>query len=121
MVNVKEIRKKSGLSQTDFANMLGVTQTTISNWEQGKPIPKGKLSVLERMSNGHTIASNGIIIQGNNNHGNSVDNRHYYSDSPDVLRHEIEMLDARIKEKDQQIKEKDQQIKQLLDILQGKK
>ena len=47
----------------------------------------------------------------------TIDNRHFYSDSPDVLRAQIELLDERIKEKDAQIKEKDAQIKQLLDIL----
>ena len=59
------------------------------------------------------------------------DNRSYYSDSPDVLRAEIDKLDriisekeerikekdAQIKEKDAQIKEKDAQIKTLLEIL----
>ena len=53
-------------------------------------------------------------VVGNNNRqtiGN-IDNRQYYSDSPDVLRAQIELLDERIKEKDAQIKEKDAQIKE---------
>ena len=72
-----------------------------------------------------------IIQQGDNNINNSgiiknstIDNRSYYSDSPDVLRAEIDKLDRiisekeeRIKEKDAQIKEKDAQIKTLLEIL----
>ncbi|MBQ6155775.1 MAG: hypothetical protein IJK22_04155 [Bacteroidales bacterium] len=33
----------------------------------------------------------------------TIDNRHYYSDSPDVLRAQIDVLDERIKEKDAQI------------------
>ena len=45
------------------------------------------------------------------NSGN-IDNRQYYSDSPDVLRAQIDLLDERIKEKDAQIKEKDAQIKE---------
>jgi uncharacterized protein (DUF3084 family) len=71
----------------------------------------------------------GIVINGENLLENSTinqDNRHYYSDSPDVLRAQIDILDerikekdAQIKEKDAQIKEKDAQIKQLLDIIQG--
>ena len=68
------------------------------------------------------------MIQGQNHLNNSpIDNRHYYSDSPDVLKAQIELLDerikekdAQIKEKDAQIKEKDAQIKQLLDILASK-
>ncbi len=74
------------------------------------------------------VVNSGIIVRGNNN-GNSIhqDNRQYFSDSPDVLRAQIDMLDerikekdAQIKEKDAQIKEKDAQIKQLLDIIQGR-
>ena len=77
--------------------------------------------------------NSGVIINGSNN-DSPIDNRHYYSDSPDVLRNEImcleeeiSMLQGHIKtidtllvEKDAQIKEKDAQIKQLLDILQKK-
>ncbi|MBO6168527.1 MAG: helix-turn-helix transcriptional regulator [Bacteroidales bacterium] len=63
-------------------------------------------------------SNSGVIINGNNRISNSpIDNRQYYSDSPDVLKAQIELLDERIKEKDAQIKEKDAQIKQLLDIL----
>ena len=62
--------------------------------------------------------TSGVVINGNNHLSNSpIDNRKYYSDSPDVLRAQIDLLDERIKEKDAQIKEKDAQIKQLLDIL----
>ena len=63
------------------------------------------------------VSGNGKITQ-------NIDNRQYYSDSPDVLRAQIDKLDLiitekeeRIKEKDAQIKEKDAQIKALLDIL----
>ena len=59
--------------------------------------------------------NSGVILNGANN--NSIDNRHYYSDSPDVLKAQIDILDQRIKEKDAQIKEKDAQIQKLLDIL----
>lgn len=65
--------------------------------------------------------TSGVVIQGQNQISNSpIDNRHYYSDSPDVLKAQIELLDERIKEKDAQIKEKDAQIKKLLDILASK-
>ena len=67
----------------------------------------------------HHFADNnqGFINSNNNNIGNTIDNRQYYSDSPDVLRAQIELLDERIKEKDAQIKEKDAQIGRLLSIL----
>lgn len=58
------------------------------------------------------ITSNGDI-----HNSGTIDNRQYYSDSPDVLRAQIDLLDERIKEKDAQIKEKDAQISRLLTIL----
>lgn len=50
-----------------------------------------------------------------------IDRRQYYSDSPDVLKAQVELLEERIKEKDSQIKEKDSQIKDLLTILKSGK
>lgn len=65
--------------------------------------------------------TSGVVINGNNHLSNSpIDNRQYYSDSPDILRATIDLLDERIKEKDAQIKEKDAQISRLLDILSKK-
>lgn len=70
--------------------------------------------------------NSGVMINGENNNS-PIDNRQYYSDSPDVLKAQIEILDerikekdARIKEKDAQIKEKDAQINKLLSILSQK-
>lgn len=60
--------------------------------------------------------SGSVILSGNNSTGN-IDNRQYYSDSPDILRAQIDILDERIKEKDAQIKEKDAQIDRLLRII----
>lgn len=73
----------------------------------------------EMLNAGNVAGENsGVMISGSNRINNSpIDNRHYYSDSPDVLRAQIEALDERIKEKDAQIKEKDAQISRLLDIV----
>ena len=58
-------------------------------------------------------AGNGQQVIADHNSGTiTADNRQYYSDSPDVLRAQIDLLDERIKEKDAQIKEKDAQIKE---------
>ena len=35
-MNVRKLRKKLGLSQVKFAELLGTTQITISKWENGK-------------------------------------------------------------------------------------
>ena len=124
-INVKNLRKRLNLSQAEFAKLLGVTQKTVSNWEMGKVIPDSKIGMLQNISNNAIVGS---IISGNNCNN---DNRQFYSDSPDVLRKQIEDLERtiaererllaekeeRIKEKDSQIKEKDSQIKTLLSIL----
>ena len=36
MLRLKELRKKKGLSQQQLADILGVTQATLSGWENGK-------------------------------------------------------------------------------------
>lgn len=36
---IKELRKKSGMTQTDLAKKLGVTKGTISTWETGNRTP----------------------------------------------------------------------------------
>lgn len=35
-------RKRAGLSQCELANMLGVDQTAVHNWERGKAMPNAK-------------------------------------------------------------------------------
>jgi transcriptional regulator with XRE-family HTH domain len=37
--NIKAARKAKGMSQFDFAEQVGVDQTTVSRWERGKAIP----------------------------------------------------------------------------------
>jgi methanogenic corrinoid protein MtbC1 len=36
---IKELRKKSGYTQKELANLLGIGQTTVANYEQGTRIP----------------------------------------------------------------------------------
>ena len=39
MKNLKLLRKKSGLSQRDFAEIIHASQNTVSQWESGKREP----------------------------------------------------------------------------------
>ena len=39
MKKLKLIRRKKGFSQAEFANQMGVSQNTISQWENGARIP----------------------------------------------------------------------------------
>jgi len=68
-MNIKQLRKDKHLTQQALADMLGVTTRTISAWENGQPIPNGKLGML------HIIADGGdTTIHGDNNtsiHGGS--------------------------------------------------
>ncbi len=45
-VNIKEIRAKLHCSQREFANVIGVSCSTIQNWEQGRRIPRGPARAL---------------------------------------------------------------------------
>lgn len=49
-VEVRAIRHKLGLTQEDFAYLLGATASTISRWERGDATPsKAYLKVLLRL------------------------------------------------------------------------
>lgn len=36
MNRLKELRKEAGINQTELASRLGIVQSTLSHWEQGK-------------------------------------------------------------------------------------
>ena len=44
--DVAEIRTKSGLSQSQFAQLLGVSVRTLQDWEQGRRSPSGAARTL---------------------------------------------------------------------------
>ena len=122
------------LSKSEFGRSIGVSNAYVASIRNSISPEKVQAIALKFpdldiqwlitgdgcMIKGQSVGNNssGVVINGENRINNStIDNRHYYSDSPDVLRAQIDLLDERIKEKDAQIKEKDAQIKQLLDIL----
>jgi putative transcriptional regulator len=43
---VAEIREKLGLSQSRFAELLGVSVRTLQDWEQGRRMPSGAARTL---------------------------------------------------------------------------
>ena len=43
---VQKIREKTGLSQADFASLIGVSKRTLENWEQGRRSPTGPARAL---------------------------------------------------------------------------
>ena len=51
--DVKAIRAKFGISQSEFASMLGISVRTLENWEQKRRIPKGPAKVLLEIAADH--------------------------------------------------------------------
>ena len=48
-----EARAKVGLSQQDFARLLGVSARTLQDWEQGRREPTGAAKMLLRVAATH--------------------------------------------------------------------
>ena len=127
LINIKE-----HLKQSEIADKLDVKSTYLSDMANGRvPVTDNIIKKIYEIFHIDKIGDVNYGIQGNviNNSNVHQDNRKYFSDSPDVLRAQIEQLerlieekeerlkekDAQIKEKDAQIKEKDAQINKLLD------
>ena len=48
--DIREIRTKLGLSQSEFALLIGVSVATLQNWEQGRRHPEGPARALLRIA-----------------------------------------------------------------------
>ena len=48
--DVKAVRDKLGASQSEFALMIGVSISTLQNWEQGRRTPDGPALALLRVA-----------------------------------------------------------------------
>jgi putative transcriptional regulator len=46
-------RQKSGLSQSQFAELMGVSLRTLQEWEQGRRNPSGAAKTLLRVAESH--------------------------------------------------------------------
>ena len=46
-------RLKSGLTQAQFAALLGVSRRTLEQWEQGRRVPSGAAKTLIRVAEKH--------------------------------------------------------------------
>ena len=53
---VAEIRQKTGLSQSKFASLLGVSVRTLQDWEQGRRVPSGAARTLLLIANKNPMA-----------------------------------------------------------------
>lgn len=53
---VAEIRQKTGLSQSRFATLLGVSVRTLQDWEQGRRCPSGAARTLLLIAHKNPLA-----------------------------------------------------------------
>jgi putative transcriptional regulator len=54
--NAGQIRRKFQLTQSDFARLIGISVSTLRNWEQGLRVPEGPAQVLLRVVEAHPEA-----------------------------------------------------------------
>ena len=54
--DAKKIREKLGLSQSQFASLIGISPRTLQNWEQGHRHPEGTARALLRVAEIHPQA-----------------------------------------------------------------
>jgi putative transcriptional regulator len=51
--NIVRVRGELGLSQSEFAAILGISPDTLQNWEQGRRTPTGPAKVLLKIAEKH--------------------------------------------------------------------
>lgn len=51
-LDIKDLRLKLGVTQRELAEMVGVSEKTVQNWEYGKPIPTTKHQILRAIQSG---------------------------------------------------------------------
>lgn len=54
--DAKTVREKLGLSQSQFAALIGISPRTLQNWEQGHRRPEGTARALLRVAESHPEA-----------------------------------------------------------------
>ena len=53
LVAAAEARARTGLSQQDFADLMGVSARTLQDWEQGRREPTGAAKTLLKVAAAH--------------------------------------------------------------------
>ena len=110
-LEIKEFRKKFGLTQSALAKKLGVDIKTVQNWEAGKTIPTTKYEIfrnleaeLTNLSVEAQTVNSGIGVQQTNQSGDN-----YQGDGMTVHKSDADYLSL--------LKKKDEQIDRLLAII----
>ena len=61
-VDVREVRKRMGLSQVQFATKFGFPPATLRNWEQGRSCPDAPTRVLLAVIARHPEAVEDVLL-----------------------------------------------------------
>ncbi len=62
--NVKHIRERYHLTQSEFATLLEISVKTLRNWEQGRRAPKGTARILLQVAAKHPKAVWDVVQPG---------------------------------------------------------
>ena len=113
---VKDICDKYHISQKELANRIGKDSNYLSDVVNGryKNVDKIKNAILSTFPQDANIQNveNSVV------HGNvHQDNRKYYSDSPDVLKAQIDTLERAIHDKEEQVRTLTEQVRTLTSSL----
>jgi hypothetical protein len=104
-------RKRGAISQENISKILCTYPEIDANW-----LLTGKGEMLRNDQSGVQNNNKGVIVSGDNSKNSNIvgiDNRQYYSDSPDVLRAQIVEKDLLLREKDERLREKDEYTAEL--------
>lgn len=75
--NIRRLRKQSGLTQSEFGEIAGVTDRAVSAWEKG--IAEPRIDTIQKLAT-HFDISKGAIVDDVNDHKEEVNNKTYYLD-----------------------------------------
>jgi transcriptional regulator with XRE-family HTH domain len=75
---LKLLREKNRMSQEELAHRVGVTQTTIGNWENGKSI---KHEYISKLAKALEVPTDYLLIENENNSAVSVIEKENMGDS----------------------------------------
>ncbi len=57
---IKQRREELGLTQKELGDLIGASRETIINYEKGRPIPKSKIEILNKVLNEGDVAGKSI-------------------------------------------------------------
>lgn len=112
---LNKIKYEKDLTQAEIAQLVGVGKTYMSDMLNGRvPFSDNMKEKLEKLMEHNTVIGNENIV---GKISSSIDARKYYSDSPDVLKQQIEQLESTIEDKEEQVRTLTEQVRTLTSSL----